>query len=88
MGLMQHDDLAKATDLGSVLGESEPSGRALNTVELQKVFDACHRDTSPAGIRDGAIIGRGRVPGGLRHWADGARPIPLAGFELIMYGRF
>src|ERR1017187_5435339 len=54
---MQHDDLAKATDLGSVLGESEPSGRALNTLELQKVFDACARDTSPAGIRDGAIIG-------------------------------
>ena len=57
MGLMQHDDLAKATDLGSVLGESEPSGRALNNEELQKVFDACHRDISPAGIRDGAIIG-------------------------------
>ena len=57
MGLMQHDDLAKATDLGSVLGESEPSGRALSNEELQKVFDACHRDTSPAGIRDGAIIG-------------------------------
>ena len=57
MGLMQHDDLAKATDLGSVLGESEPSGRALSMEELQKVFDACHRDTSPAGIRDGAIVG-------------------------------
>ena len=57
MGVMQYDDLAKATDLGSVLGESEPSGRALNTGELQKVFDACQRDTSPAGIRDGAIIG-------------------------------
>src|ERR1039458_4441294 len=57
MGLMQHDDLAKAIDLGSVLGESEPSGRALSNEELQKVFDACHRDTSPAGIRDGAIIG-------------------------------
>jgi site-specific recombinase XerD len=57
MGLMQHDDLAKATDLGSVLGESEPSGRALSNEELQKVFDACHRDISPAGIRDGAIIG-------------------------------
>jgi site-specific recombinase XerD len=57
MGFMQYDDLAKATDLGSVLGESEPSGRALNTVEIQKVFEACHRDTSPAGIRDGAIVG-------------------------------
>jgi site-specific recombinase XerD len=57
MGLMQHDDLAKATDLGSVLGQSEPSGRALTIGELQKVFEACHRDTSPAGIRDGAIVG-------------------------------
>ncbi len=37
MGFMQHDDLAKATDLGSVLGESEPSGRALSMEELQKV---------------------------------------------------
>jgi site-specific recombinase XerD len=25
--------------------------------ELQKVFDACQQDNSPAGIRDGAIIG-------------------------------
>ena len=57
MGLMEHDDLARATDLASVLGESEPSGRALSNDELQKVFDACHRDTSPAGVRDGAIIG-------------------------------
>jgi site-specific recombinase XerD len=57
LGLMQHDDFAKATDLGSVLGESEPSGRALSNEELQKVFDACHRDTSSAGIRDGAIVG-------------------------------
>src|ERR1017187_7811458 len=57
MGVMQYDDLAKATDLGSVLGQSEPCGRALSIEELQKVFDACHRDPSPAGIRDGAIIG-------------------------------
>ena len=57
MGLMQHDDLAKATDLGSVVGESEPSGRALSMEDLQKVFDACQQDNSPAGIRDGAIIG-------------------------------
>jgi integrase/recombinase XerD len=56
MGLMQHDDLAKATDLSSVLGQSEPSGRALSNDELQKVFDACHRDISPAGVRDGAIV--------------------------------
>jgi integrase/recombinase XerC len=57
MGLMQYDDLAKATDLSSVLGQSEPCGRALSMEELQKVFDACHRDTSPAGVRDGAIVG-------------------------------
>ena len=57
MGLMQHDDLAKATDLSSVLGQSEPSGRALSIEELHKVFDACQRDTSPAGTRDGAIVG-------------------------------
>ena len=57
MGLMQHDELARTTDLASVHGESEPSGRALSNEELQKVFDACHSDTSPAGIRDGAIIG-------------------------------
>ena len=46
MGVMQYDDLARATDLGSVLGESEPSGRALSMEELQKVFDACNRDTA------------------------------------------
>ena len=56
MGLMQHDDLDRATDLSAVLGESEPSGRALSNDELQKVFDACRRDTSLAGVRDGAII--------------------------------
>jgi site-specific recombinase XerD len=57
MGMMQHDDLAKATDLASVHGQSEPCGRALASEELQRLLDCCRADSSPAGVRDGAILG-------------------------------
>lgn len=57
LGMMPYEEFAKASDIAPVHGESEPSGRALSVEELGKLFDACHTDASPAGIRDGAILG-------------------------------
>lgn len=57
LGLMPHDDYFRAVDLAPVRGETEPKGRALTNEELARLFHACAADSSPAGIRDGAILG-------------------------------
>jgi site-specific recombinase XerD len=57
LGMIPYEEFAKASDIAPVHGESEPSGRALGDEELGKLFDACHTDATPAGIRDGAILG-------------------------------
>lgn len=57
LGLMPHDEFARAVDMPPVRGQAEPRGRALTTGELQRLFDVCRADCTPAGVRDGAIIG-------------------------------
>jgi site-specific recombinase XerD len=57
LGDMSHPDYARATDLKLVRGQGETRGRALESEELQKLFDVCQGDPTPAGIRDGAILG-------------------------------
>jgi site-specific recombinase XerD len=56
LGLMSHDDYARGTDIAPVRGETEPRGRALTNEELLRLFQTCSADSSPAGIRDGAIL--------------------------------
>jgi site-specific recombinase XerD len=56
LGLMSHDDYARATDIAPVRGETEPRGRALTNEELLRLFQTCSADSSFAGIRDGAIL--------------------------------
>lgn len=56
LGLMSHDEWARATDMPPVRGQSEPRGRALAPEELQKLFDVCRADSTPAGVRDSAIL--------------------------------
>jgi integrase len=56
LDLMSHDDYARATDIAPVRGENEPRGRALTTEELLRLFHTCSADSSPAGVRDGAIL--------------------------------
>jgi integrase len=57
LGLMDAETYERAADLPSVRGERLPRGRALMRRELQKLFQACAKDPSPAGRRDAALIG-------------------------------
>lgn len=55
-GLMDSDAYARATDVSSVRGYREPSGRALDAGELVALFTSCARDTPPVGARDAAVL--------------------------------
>lgn len=57
LGLMVHDEYARAADIAPVRGQLPPRGRALNETELEALFGSCQRDPSPAGVRDAAILG-------------------------------
>ena len=57
LGLMVHDDYARAADIAPVRGQLPPRGRALNEAELEALFRSCQADPSPAGVRDAAILG-------------------------------
>jgi site-specific recombinase XerD len=57
LGLMVHDEYARAADIAPVRGQLPPRGRALNEGELEALFRSCQRDPSPAGVRDAAILG-------------------------------
>ena len=51
------DDRAKALRKIRIKGSGgDTSGRALSQGEVNALIDACARDNSPAGFRDGAII--------------------------------
>jgi len=56
LGLMDAESYHSATDLPGVRGERLPRGRALTRRELQKLFQTCANDESPAGRRDAALI--------------------------------
>jgi site-specific recombinase XerD len=55
LGLMNAEDLARATDLPSVRGERLPRGRALSRGELASLFATC-REGTPADARDAALM--------------------------------
>jgi site-specific recombinase XerD len=57
LGLMVHDEYARAADIAPVRGQLPPRGRALKEVELEALFRTCQADMSPAGVRDAAILG-------------------------------
>jgi site-specific recombinase XerD len=54
---MSAEDYRRASDLGSVRGETVPAGRELQPGQLDALMHACQSDQSPAGPRDAAIIG-------------------------------
>src|SRR4051794_7244245 len=56
LGLMSAEDYARAAVLAAVRGSSLPAGRELEHDELSMLLTACVTDTSPAGIRDAAIL--------------------------------
>ena len=57
LGLMTHDEYARAKDVAPVRGQLPQRGRALNEDELSALFRCCEQDPTIAGIRDAAIIG-------------------------------
>ena len=57
LGLMVHDEYARAADIAPVRGELPPRGRALNEAELEALFRGCQADPTTAGVRDAAILG-------------------------------
>ena len=57
LGLMVHDEYARAADIAPVRGQLPPRGRALNEAELEALFRGCLADPTTAGVRDAAILG-------------------------------
>lgn len=57
LGQMTAEDYYRAVELEPVTGETLPAGRELSQGELKALIEACQADTTPAGIRDAAIIG-------------------------------
>jgi len=62
--LIPLEDYADAVDLPNIRGERLPKGRVLDTEEITALFRVCLEDSSPAGLRDAAMLGV--LMGGLR----------------------
>ncbi|MFP4134369.1 MAG: tyrosine-type recombinase/integrase, partial [Halothece sp.] len=62
--LIPLEDYADAVDLPNIRGERLPKGRVLELQEITALFTVCLSDSSPAGLRDAAMIGV--LMGGLR----------------------
>jgi site-specific recombinase XerD len=56
LGLMSHEEFARAADIAPVRGELPPRGKSLKEGELRDLFRACNEDISPARVRDAAIL--------------------------------
>jgi site-specific recombinase XerD len=57
LGLIVHDEYARAADIAPVRGQLPSRGRALKEVELEALFKGCQVDPATAGVRDAAILG-------------------------------
>ena len=57
LGAMTAEDYQRAIDRQRVKGETLPAGREIDDGEVRALVQACKADTSPAGIRDAAMIG-------------------------------
>jgi site-specific recombinase XerD len=77
LGLMTHDEYARAIDLAQVHGDDTAPGRVLSLDELVALFNACQADPSPAGVRDAAIISV--------MWGTAVRRAELVSLELADY---
>jgi site-specific recombinase XerD len=56
LGLMSHDDCARACDIAAIREESDIRGRALTNQEMNKLFATCAADASIGGVRDLALL--------------------------------
>jgi site-specific recombinase XerD len=77
LGQMSAEDYLRAKEIKAVRGKSLSAGRALTAEELESLFAVCASDSSPAGMRDGALLAVARVAG--------LRRAELAAIELKDY---
>jgi len=57
LGQMSAEDYQRAIDVQNIKGETVPAGRELSDGEILALVNICKADSSPAGVRDAAIIG-------------------------------
>jgi integrase len=56
LGLMDADTYERATDIDNVPWFISPRGRILSAEEIDALFASCHRDATPSGRRDAALL--------------------------------
>lgn len=56
LGFMDAETFHRAVDIKTVKGQTLPKGRSVASGELNALVTTCLADTSPAGIRDAAIL--------------------------------
>lgn len=56
LGQMDAETYQKCRSVKSIRGTAEPAGRSLTRRELQRLFEACAKDRTPAGARDAALL--------------------------------
>jgi site-specific recombinase XerD len=56
LGYITAEDFHRATDVPTIRAHTLPRGRALASGEIAALMSVCGRDSSPAGIRDAALI--------------------------------
>lgn len=88
LGLITADEHAQATNLEPVKGTALPTGRSINSRELEAMLQVCADDPTPAGVRDAALIAvlystgsrRGEVAAARReHYDPGERELRVHG---------
>jgi len=63
MGVMETDEYMRAVDLRPIGGSRLPAGRDVERSELAVLLAQCRADETPAGVRDGAVIGLAYLSG-------------------------
>src|ERR1017187_2542090 len=56
LGYMTAEDYHRGADVPTIKAQTLPRGRALASGEIAALMNTCGRDSSPAGIRDAALI--------------------------------
>lgn len=56
LGYMSAEEFHRAVDIPTIKSQTLPRGRALSSGEIAALMRACASDSSPAGIRDAALI--------------------------------
>src|ERR1035438_7289544 len=77
LGYMTAEDYHRGADVPTIKAQTLPRGRALASGEIAALMNTCGRDSSPAGIRDAALIA---VPSG-----SGLRRSESVGLDLANY---